>query len=103
MLDDDWRSARLLAIRVMLLEVPGIVEGIGYGMPQYRVGGEVFAHMNAQKAYVGVYLGELERIDQGAEIRGGMNCGKSCSRVRKRDDLGVIKTLVARKEAWIAS
>lgn len=97
MLDDDWRRVRLLAIREMLLEVPGIAEGIGYGMLQYRVGGEVFAHLNAQKAYVGVYLGELERIDPGAEIRGAMNCGKSCVRVRKRADLGVVRELVERK------
>jgi len=102
LLDDDWRRERLLAIREMLLKVPGIVEGIGYGMLQFRVDGEVFAHLNAQKAYVGVYLGELERIDPGAKIRGGMNCGKSCLRVRKRDDLGVVKALVGRKEAWIA-
>jgi len=102
MIDDDWRRERLLTIREMLLEIPGIAEGMAYGMLQYNVDGEVFAHLNAQKAYVGVYLGELDRFDPGAEIRAGMNFGKSCLRVRKRDDLAVVRELVARKRAWIA-
>ena len=102
MIDDDWRRERLLKIREMLFEIPGIAEGIAYGMLQYRVDGEVFAHLNAQKAYVGVYLGELERFDPGAGVRGGMNYGKSCLRVRKRDDLEVVKALVKRKVAWLA-
>ncbi len=36
LLEDDWRRERLLAIRETLLKVPGIAEGIGYGMRQYR-------------------------------------------------------------------
>ncbi|MGI9389121.1 MAG: DUF1801 domain-containing protein, partial [Boseongicola sp.] len=102
MIDDDWRRERLLAIRDMLLKVPKMSEGIAYGMLQYRADGEVFAHLNAQKAYVGVYLGELERFDPDAGIRGGMNFGKSCLRVRKRDDLGIVQTLIERKVAWLA-
>ena len=103
MIENDWRRERLLAIREMLLVIPGIAEGIAYGMLQYRVDGEVFAHLNAQKAYVGVYLGELERFDPGAEIRGGMNCGKSCVRFRKRDDLAVVKQLISQKMDWLSS
>ena len=97
LIDDDWRRERLLAIREMMLAMPGVEEGIGYKMLQYRRGGDVFAHLNAQKGFVGVYLGELERIDPGAALRGKMNCGKSCLRVRKRDDLGVVEALIARK------
>ncbi len=96
-IDDDWRKDRLLAIRDMLLAVPDMREGIGYGMLQYRLHGDVFAHLNAQKAYVGVYLGDLERIDPGAAIRGKMNCGKSCVRVRKSDDLEAVQRLVQTK------
>ncbi|MDJ1016575.1 MAG: DUF1801 domain-containing protein [Paracoccaceae bacterium] len=98
LLEDDWRKDRLLAIRdIFLREVEGLSEGIGYGMLRYERNGDVFGHLNAQKAYVGVYLGDLERIDPGGAIRAGMNCGKSCLRVRKRDGLGVVRRLVARK------
>ncbi len=64
---------------------------------QYRLDGEIFAHLNAQKAYVGVYLGELERIDPGVVLRGKMNCGKSCLRLRKWDDPEVVRALVSAK------
>ena len=84
MLDDDWRREKLLAIREMFLAVPGIEEGMSYKMLGYRRGDAVFGHLNAQKGYVAVYLGELEKLDPGAAIRGTMDCGKSCLRLRKR-------------------
>ncbi len=99
MLDDDWRREKLLAIRAAMLAVPGVKEGVGYGMLAYRRGEDVFAHLNAQKGYVGVYLGDLERIDPGGTIRDGANCGKSCLRVRKRDALDVALRLVGEKAA----
>ena len=101
LLDDDWRLAHLMAVRRDLLNVPGIEEGIGHGMLQYRRRGEVFAHLNAQKGYVGVYLGTLENIDPGAEIRGRMSSGKTCLRLRKRDDPGIAGKLIALKsDQW---
>ena len=101
LLENDWRRERLVAIRDVFLGLKGIEEGIGHGMLQYRRNGEVFAYLNAQKGYVGVYLGDLERIDPGAAIRGTMNCGKSCVRVRKRDDLGVVEELIGRKAEMV--
>ena len=95
-IEDDWRKERLLAIRDMML-AEGASEGMGYGMLRYEVGGGILAHLNAQKHYVGVYLGELEDIDPGSIIRGNMNCGKSCLRVRKRDDLDVVRKLISLK------
>ena len=97
LLDRDWRRERLLDIRAAMLAVSGVEEGIGYGMLQYRRGGDVFAHLNAQKAYVGVYLGELEKLDPGGAIRAGINCGKSCLRVKKRDGADVARALIERK------
>ena len=97
LLEDDWRRDCLLAIREILRSVPGVTEGIGHKMLQYRFKGDVFAHLNAQKGYVGVYLGELERIDPGGAIRGNMSCGKTCLRVRKRDGIEVVEKLVTRK------
>ena len=97
LLDDDWRKARLMGIREMFLAVPGVEEGVSYKMLGYHKDGAGFAHLNAQRGFVGVYLGELEKLDPGGALRAGMNCGKSCLRVRKRDDLGVVEALIARK------
>lgn len=97
MLDDDWRKERLLAIREVFLGIRGIEEVMSYKMLGYRLGEDVFGHLNAQKGFVGVYLGDLEKLDPGAAIRGKMNCGKSCLRVKKRDDLGVVERLIDRK------
>ncbi|MEM9685009.1 MAG: DUF1801 domain-containing protein [Pseudomonadota bacterium] len=93
-LDDDWRKTHLLAVRDAMMAVSGVSEGIGHGMLQYTREGEVFAHLNAQKGYVGVYLGELDKLDPGAAIRGGMSCGKTCLRVKKRDDPAVAARLI---------
>ena len=101
LLDDDWRRERLLAIREMFLNVPGVEEGIGYKMLAYQRGTDTFAHLNAQKAFVGVYLGDLERLDPGSKIRGKMSCGKSCVRVRKSDDLAAVRNLIEVKAARV--
>lgn len=98
LLADDWRRERLLAIRKMILEVvPDVAEGIGYGMLRYESGGNVVAHLNAQKGYVGLYLGDVAKIDPAGEFSAGLNCGKGCVRVRKRDDLEKVHGLLARK------
>ncbi len=93
-LEDDWRKAHLLAVRDAMLAVDGVSEGMGHGMLQYTRGADVFAHLNAQKAYVGVYLGELEKLDPGAALRGKMSCGKTCLRLKKRDDPAVAARLI---------
>ena len=101
MLDDDWRRECLLAVREMFLAIPGIAESMSYKMLGYHRGEDVFGHLNAQKNYVGVYLGELDRIDPGRAIRGKANCGKSCLRIRKTDGLEVAEKLIAAKQSLI--
>lgn len=92
-LDEDWRKEKLIAVRDLMLEA-GATETMGYGMLRYVIGDGILAHMNAQKHYLGIYLGDLESIDPGAAIRGKMSCGKTCLRVKKRDDLGVVEQLI---------
>lgn len=102
MLDEDWRKERLLLIREMFLAIPDIEEIVSYKMLGYRRGERAFAHLNAQKGFVGVYLGELEKLDPESAIRGRMSCGKTCLRIRKRDNLHVIEALIERKLAMSA-
>ena len=101
LLDDDWRKASLLEVRDLLLDVPGVIEGMGYGMLQYKVDDDVFAHLNAQKGHVGVYLGDLDRLDSTGDIRTGARFGKSCLRMRKSDSVAVAAKLIAAKRALL--
>ncbi|MDD9921437.1 MAG: DUF1801 domain-containing protein [Boseongicola sp.] len=95
-LDDDWRKEKLLQVRQMMLDA-GATEAMGYGMLRYTIDDGILAHLNAQKGYVAVYLGELERIDPGAKIRGKADCGKTCLRLKKRSDPAMVESLIRQK------
>ncbi len=97
-LEDDWRKERLLEVRGLMMDlVPGLEEGIGYKMLEYRLEEEVFAHLNAQKGYVGVYLGDLAQLDPDGKVIAGLDTGKSCVRLRKRSPASVLVPLIERK------
>ncbi len=103
-IDDDWRKERLLEIRQAIFElVPEVSEDIGYGMLRFARKGHVFCHLNAQKSFVGLYLGNVARLDPDGKITSDLNVGKGCIRVRKKDSIEVLRTLMSRKAAMPAS
>ena len=68
-IDDDWRKERLLEIRQAIFElVPAVGEDIGYGMLRFAREGDVFCHLNAQKSFVRLYLGDVARLDPDGKI-----------------------------------
>ncbi len=96
-LDEDWRKEKLLEIRAHLLSIPGVTEGMEYKMLQYKRGDDPVAIMNAQKGYVSVYMDDLNALDPDGTLLAGKNYGKSCLRLRKTDDIDVVKALAARR------
>ena len=96
-LDEDWRKEKLLDIRAHFLSIPGVTEGMEYKMLQYKRGDDPVAIMNAQKGYVSVYMDDLNALDPDGTLLAGMNCGKSCLRLRKTDGIDVVKALAARR------
>ena len=83
-LDDDWRKDLLLEIRdYILASAKNIREGIEYKMLLFEdeLGG-IF-HLNAQKNYVGLYIGDISKIDSGSDYLKDMDCGKGCIRIKK--------------------
>ncbi len=96
-LDDDWRKEKLLAVRGYLLSLDGVSEEIEHRMLRYRRGDDPVALMNAQKGYVSVYMSDLSKLDPDGSLRKGMNCGKSCLRLRKSDGIEGVQALVARR------
>ena len=97
-LADDWRKARLINIRDAILElVPDVRETVGYGMLRFERGTSVFCHLNAQKSFVGLYLGDVAQLDPDGHLTDDLNVGKGCVRVRKRDRMDAIRLLIERK------
>ena len=96
-LSEDWRKEKVLALRDYFLSIDGVTEGMQYKMLSYRRGDDPVAIMNAQKGYVSVYMDDLGGLDPDGALLKGCNHGKSCLRLRKSDDLDVVKTLVKRR------
>ena len=83
-LDDDWRKETLLQIRALIIKAaPGLKESIHYKMLGYGTGENFVFHLNAQKGYVSLYVGNTSRIDPDGTLLKGLNVGKGCVRFSK--------------------
>lgn len=82
-LEEDWRRETLLALRDLLLSHDGVEEEIQYKMLGYRDEQGHICNLNAQKAYVALYVGTAEKIDPTGELLDGLNRGKGCIRFQK--------------------
>ncbi len=91
-LEDDWRKDKLLAIRDVIFQTaPDWTEGMKYKMLGYFDGlgsgdDDAALVMNAQKGYVALYAGNLAELDPEGDLLAGLDCGKSCIRLKKRFD-----------------
>lgn len=83
-LEEDWRKAKLLQIRAIILDKAyDFKERINYKMLCYSdQSGDLF-HLNAQKNYVSLYVGDTEKIDPSGHLLKGLNLGKGCIRFKK--------------------
>jgi len=91
-LDNDWRREKLLKIRALIqLTAPELQEGISYKMLCYGDDKSNVFHLNAQKNYVSLYVGDLKKIDPSGELLKGINTGKSCIRFNKSLSLSETK------------
>ena len=84
-LEDDWRKEKLLQLRAMIqTAAPEVEEGLAYKMLSYGVGDDQFMALNAQKHYVSLYVGDIEKIENSEELLKEFNLGKGCVRVREQ-------------------
>ncbi|MBT8219007.1 MAG: DUF1801 domain-containing protein [Bacteroidia bacterium] len=87
-LEEDWRKEKLLRLRAMLFEAdPDLLEVIQYKMLSYSDKDGVICHLNAQKHFVGLYVGNADKIDVDGTLLEGINRGKGCLRLNKTLDL----------------
>ncbi|HCL02093.1 MAG TPA: DUF1801 domain-containing protein [Lachnoclostridium phytofermentans] len=88
LLENDWRKEKLLDIRRIILEyAPELVESIHYKMLCY--GNELIKifYLNAQKSYVSLYVGTIEKVENSDILLEKFNCGKGCIRIKKSIDI----------------
>lgn len=87
-LEPDWRKDKLLEVRNLIMETsPVIKEGMEYKMLAYRYGDKNIFHLNAQKDYIGLYVGSIDKVDYARELLKDFSMGKGCIRVKKSVDL----------------
>lgn len=84
LLEDDWRKEKLLAIRQMIFAyAPEFEEAIRYKMLNYGKDDNYVFALNAQKHYVSLYVGAIDKVDNAENLLAGYNYGKGCIRVKK--------------------
>lgn len=88
LLDNDWRKEKLLIVRQFILEyAPELEENIQYKMLCYGDNASKLFHLNAQKHYVSLYVGSIDKIDDSKELLTAFDYGKGCIRIKKSVDL----------------
>ncbi len=83
-LQNDWRCEKLQEIRALIKQhAPRIDESIHYQMLGFGEADRYVFHLNAQKQYVSLYVGNASKIDPDGELLKGLNVGKGCIRFTK--------------------
>ncbi|MEM9833879.1 MAG: DUF1801 domain-containing protein [Bacteroidota bacterium] len=87
-LEDDWRKEKLEAVREMIkANAPELVEGIEYKMLSYGDSEKHLFHLNAQRAYVSLYIGNIDKVADARELLQNLDLGKGCIRIKKNQEL----------------
>ena len=87
-LEDDWRKEKVEELRKLILTTGSdIEETINYKMLCYRGKDGVIFHLNAQKNYVSLYVGDAKKIDPEGDLLRGIDVGKGCIRFKKSNSL----------------
>lgn len=83
-LEEDWRKDLLVRIYSMVLaNGPDLTEAIEYKMLAFKANGKSLFHLNAQKNYVSLYVGDVDKVPESAELLQPFSVGKGCIRIRQ--------------------
>jgi len=100
----DWRRATLLQLREQIQSAaPEADEFMQYKMLAFGSNGHTLCHLNAQKAYVSLYVGDVDAIDAGRGLLEGLSVGKGCVRFSKSiqvDQRGIHEFIQAAVACW---
>lgn len=91
-LENDWRKQKLLQIRTLIKKIAtDINESIEYKMLGFGYGDKNIFHLNAQRHYVSLYVGNIDKIDNAEQMLKAFDRGKGCIRVRKSVEISKTK------------
>lgn len=82
-LTEDWRKKTLLEVRQLIQAYEGMTEVIEYKMLNYALNGRSAFHLNAQKNYVSLYVGTIDKVPDAERLLEGLDRGKGCIRIKK--------------------
>lgn len=83
-LESDWRKETLLKVRAILLaHGQALKETIEYKMLAYQLNEKTIFHLNAQKNYVSLYVGNIKKVENSDVLLKGLDLGKGCIRIKK--------------------
>jgi len=83
-LENDWRRVKVLELRALIeVAAPEAEQFMQYKMLAFGAPGRTLFHLNAQKNYVSLYVGNAARIDPDRQWLSGLNVGKGCIRFSK--------------------
>jgi uncharacterized protein YdhG (YjbR/CyaY superfamily) len=84
-LEDDWRKEKLIQVREMIKKNgPDLVEGIEYKMLSYAKSEKSIFNLNAQRAYLSLYVGTINKVEDAQELLKDFDTGKGCIRIKKK-------------------
>ena len=87
-LENDWRKVKLQEVRKLIKNNgPSLQEGIEYKMLSFGNGEKNIFHLNAQSAYVSLYVGNIDKVENAQDLLRAFDKGKGCIRIRKSIDL----------------
>ncbi|HKL40268.1 MAG TPA: DUF1801 domain-containing protein [Cryomorphaceae bacterium] len=87
-LEDDWRKDRLNQVREIIKKYgPDLNEGIQYKMLSYDLNGRSIFNLNAQRAYVSLYVGTISKLDNASDLLKAFDTGKGCIRIKKSAEI----------------
>lgn len=103
-IEKDWRYDKIMELRNIIQQAyPEIEEGIEYKMLSYKDATGTIFHLNAQKNHVGLYVGNIQKIDPEGTLLQGLNLGKGCIRIsksKKIEDSGIKEFIVRAIQLW---
>jgi len=87
-LENDWRKEQLEQVRHMIKKhAPGLKEGIEYKMLSYSMNGKSIFNLNAQRSYVSLYVGTINKVDGAEDLLRHFDTGKGCIRIKKKVEI----------------
>jgi len=87
-LENDWRKEKLNQVREMIKKHgPDLNEDIEYKMLSYGYHGKTVFNLNAQRAYVSLYVGTIDKVDDAKDLLKDFDTGKGCIRIKKKVEI----------------